>query len=320
MPLSSDSLFHYTYGGMPILTKILSEGFKVSYSFEYPLTYYSNRGPSNSLCVIKPSYFNNDGNAGLNYLYIPMVSFCDIPISNIKAHLDNYGYKDGSIVRAYAIGLTKSWGLKFDLNQVLYVIPGSSIAKNFSRLYKRNDTFYKDTDQAKINTGQYGIEQYVPPVHYKLKDGLVNDNKGNLYPYESLFLKPICEIKKDGPDDPLKKTLFIDEKEWRYVPENACILSGYKFLSTSHNQTYYRSIAENTERAISEVGDGYDRLTFEIDDITHIVVGLDNEIPEIQKHLKLEFKDKRGVSDDELYLLYSKVTSYETLKRDFFSH
>lgn len=50
-----------------------------------------------------------------NICYIPMVCFCDISLSNIKTHMENYG--------EYGIVMKKEWGIKNKLQPVMYINP-----------------------------------------------------------------------------------------------------------------------------------------------------------------------------------------------------
>jgi hypothetical protein len=43
---------------------------------------------------------------------IPMVCFCDLPLSLIKKHVEEYG--------GYGIGLNKTWGVKNGVAPVIY--------------------------------------------------------------------------------------------------------------------------------------------------------------------------------------------------------
>src|SRR5687768_12579934 len=52
-------------------------------------------------------------------LAVPMVCFCDLPLSQIGFHLSVYG--------DYGIGMTKSWGQKNGITPVLYVHDKSSL-------------------------------------------------------------------------------------------------------------------------------------------------------------------------------------------------
>ena len=85
MPLSSNSIFHFTKEKAS-LKGILEDNFKIHY-----------RGESVTLGDQRRVF------------YVPMVSFCDIPLSEIKKHIANYG--------AYGIGLTKEWAMRNGLIQ-----------------------------------------------------------------------------------------------------------------------------------------------------------------------------------------------------------
>ena len=88
MVLSSQSLFHFT--SFDNLISILnSKCFRVKYSIE-TFEFYD-----------------------VTSFYIPMVCFCDIPLTMTNEHIEDY---DG-----YAIGLKKDWAIGHGLNPVFYI-------------------------------------------------------------------------------------------------------------------------------------------------------------------------------------------------------
>ena len=80
MPLSTNTLFHFT-NSIDVLFNILEEGFWPRYSKE-----------------------TGWGEEGKVQFAIPMVSFCNIPLSQIGEHINYYG--------SYGIGLSMSWIVK----------------------------------------------------------------------------------------------------------------------------------------------------------------------------------------------------------------
>jgi hypothetical protein len=112
---------------------------------------------------------------------IPMLSFCDIPLSQTGRHLSVYG--------AYGIGMTKSWGMQNGISPVLYTYPGSLPMKRFKRLMK-----------------MLGGAPTSPDQPFRLAHDFVS------------FLKPY-EGELYRTSGTLENVRFYDEREWRFLPE-----------------------------------------------------------------------------------------------------
>jgi hypothetical protein len=159
-PLSANTLFHFT-DHIDKLEGILKNEFYPNYSLE-----------------------NWDTIVGNNFaIEIPMVCFCDIPLSQINRHIKRYG--------SYAIGLTKEWGMKKGITPVLYVHKNSATLKNFFKLLKdayENNTLEKDERLRVLLT-------YIKP-------------------YKGTLIR-----RKEKEKILINDVTFYDEREWRYVPD-----------------------------------------------------------------------------------------------------
>jgi hypothetical protein len=139
----------------------------------------------------------NDGE--LIKWYVPMICFCDIPLSQINNHILEYG--------KYAIGLSKEWGINEGISPILYYHKNSLIFKSITSIKNEIAKFEKEPESNKII---------------------------NYYIYQRLFLKQYEEpvVCRD-------KTIPIrryDEREWRYIPApeklfapTQLVLTEYKF-------------------------------------------------------------------------------------------
>lgn len=158
MAISTNSVIHYTES-LDNIKGILKEGFKVKYCSEALFT---------------------KGNVTFSGAYA-MVSFCDIPLSETKKHVESYGY--------YGIGLSKNWAKTKGLNPVLYIDNESNIGKRL-------------LDQA----------QRIVDAKAKL-DTIWKEDFVDLMCYTKNYSGKLI---RGG--NTIENYKFYDEREWRFVP------------------------------------------------------------------------------------------------------
>lgn len=162
--ISSNTLFHFTKNEENIIS-ILKEGFKPHLCKE-DLNFVLQDNPT-------------EEEAEELQLAIPMVCFCDIPLSQSKNHLSTYG--------PYGIGLSKEWGERNKICPVLYAHKKSEITFAVLRMLTRLLT---DIDN-KLWDDIYWMYCFTKPYKGKLR----RENEITISNYR-----------------------FYDEREWRYVP------------------------------------------------------------------------------------------------------
>ncbi|MGK0256413.1 MAG: hypothetical protein ACI81I_001030 [Arcobacteraceae bacterium] len=175
MGLSSNSIIHFT-NKKEYLQGILENNFQLSYCKEE--FHYKDK------CVP---------------FYVPMVSFCDIPLSEMKNHIDSYG--------SYGIGLSKEWANRHKLNPVLYISKNSSLSNSYDTIFKKYIM-----DAAKTMS-------------------TLDDNEKSLVDilrYMKLYQNKLVRANGETIDN----YRFSDEREWRYVLDYN---KGVKFLIGANN-------------------------------------------------------------------------------------
>lgn len=158
MPLSANTLIHFT-ANKDYLRQILEENFRISFCKETVL-------------------FKDSA----TIFYAPMVSFCDIPLSEVKEHISKYGN--------YGIGFTKQWGAKRGLNPVLYLAQNSMLSVSYEDAFNH---FIGDTHIVDLTKEQKAL---VDVIRYCKNYEADLTRKGKVIP----------------------DYRFSDEREWRYVP------------------------------------------------------------------------------------------------------
>jgi hypothetical protein len=157
MAISTNSIIHYT-SSYKALTSILKEGFGIKY------------------CLERLKLHDDLSSAAH-----PMVSFCDIPLSDSKQHFAAYG--------RYGIGLSKAWAIANGVNPVIYIDHNSLFAKSIQELILERRKGNSNLT-AKQKTEILRIKSYA-----KNYSGLLNRKSIKNPEYR-----------------------FYDEREWRLVP------------------------------------------------------------------------------------------------------
>lgn len=290
----TSTLFHYTKTASTLLS-ILQEGFRFSYCLE---EYHLLR----------------QGNIG-----IPMISFCDIPINDSVEHSKKYGY--------YALGLTKD--ALFECEEILrrispvhYYISPDSIKPVFQEFENIRHM------QKEMTSGKFSLEmkeqiKAMETGEYARIDGIPNEliQEGlrckkhiqqNLVAtcFAIGLLKPYISYSKKQH----KYHSNYDECEWRIIePEIWDMDEGTKFSWLWSEQEYETWRGKGAKPFINDAG-----VIFTVDCISFIIVKTEKEIPSFIKRLgKLNTLCGETLTQEQKNLLFSKVISFERIKRDF---
>lgn len=298
--INASSLFHFTRN-FDILKKILENGLRISYSMEYSPKEVV-RAYLSPLCPEDIAFDEIEGN-----VIIPMISFCDIPLTRTLKHRFCYG--------SYVIGLNKKAIItKYEkiINPVIYT--HSPNLSDFIRLlgiqYSQNENeilkyvFSKAKEYSTLSLERF--EKDRNKINEKAKPFL--DTKFLLGFFIGL-IKPVSYGKK----------CYYDEREWRlFYPDNVYEQLSWKW-SISKREFELKKESWNDELNFNQ--DFFIQIPEEEVDkyITHIIVKKEEDTDEIirfilenDKLFGCDWKNKYS-----RYKLISKVMSMERIERDF---
>jgi len=252
--LYPSTLFHFTKKDG--FLNILKETFKISYARE------AIKSPKNE-----------------RKYAVPMVSFCDIKLSEIKYFIEK-GYGN------YGIGLTKEWANKNGLTPVMYINRHSDIADN---LIEGLNSMYAHISKL---SNKSELNRMAKSYHNIL----------NLYRYVKNYEGELIrdELLVDS------NYRFADEREWRYVPSLE-IPYIEPFVAISNIKT--KSQKELYNQKVSHL-----KLSFEPEDIKYLFVENEDDIIELINHLDYAKSRYDSVTRKRLV---SRILTVEQIKNDF---
>jgi len=234
MGLSSNTLIHFT-NNLSNLKGILQDDFRIRYCYEEIKSEIRTRK-----------------------LLVPMVSFCDIPFSQILDHTKKYG--------KYGIGLSKKWAEKSGLNPVLYLEQKSNLSGNI--LQHLSHLLKEFNNNKKLN--EFTIEER------------------RSYDFLRYLKNYQADLTRLGKT--IKGYRFSDEREWRFVPNPEEDHQIYVSLTNKNEATIKKWKKDFNER-IENI-----RLNFEPNDINYIIIKSEKERDGIIKYIE-NVKGKFSLND-----------------------
>lgn len=279
MQKSSNSLLHFT-NNIDILTNILKSKFYGSYCKEH--------------FVFKELEYT---------LYVPKISFCDIPEETIFKYT-HYG--------KYCIGLSKDWGKMKRLNPVLYIEKNSIIAESFIKSFHAVDEgihlvnnsildlktyfeFIKSNSNLSEDEKQFGYKR-VSSVLDQVEALSKVVTFGQYMPYHVKHYEDKLITKAQEYDH----YRFYDEREWCYVPDE--LQKSNELYKNKIQYELWRN--ENRDKKLLDNVS----LEFNFSDITHLFV--ENEEDKIKLIQEIDTISDDKISLDERHRLINLIAIF----------
>lgn len=315
-PISPTSLFHFT-SSFDTLLKIIKNGFRYSYAFErFSGDVLNDRIYDGVLPIDQRKQLENCGIA------IPMVSFCDIPITRTLPHAEKYG--------KYFIGLDKgllSYMLNPIFNPVIYGISNNLVdaISFFSKIRKQSNIRLHNLYQSLHNElesianscdfTKLSKDEVMDKMPSQLKDEIDTGIDGRFFSDFLLALyKPV-----QGKDVYGNECYFYDEREWRAIAmdgedENIPWIKGCSAKE-------YLNKKDSWNDGLSLLDNAYIKLLPNIlNHISHIGVAFEGEVEPLANFIANDADKLFGcedISNSSRLELISKITSFERIENDY---
>lgn len=272
----TSSLFHYTKS-IDILHLILNEGLIPNYCYE-DLSYKGN--PTRGIGV-------------------PMISFCDIPLSQTNLFVKRYG--------KYAIGLNKEWAKNKRINPILYAEDENilislafqkSIESNFENQLK-----------------EYGGDRWQVPFD------LTPGSKPQLATFFNLISSHSANqsihgmVKKYNGEYNGTVQINYEENEWRYLVEDT---DNTPWFWNKKEYDKWRGDRKTTPKPNPSENLIKKKLHFKANDVAFIIVSKEEEISHMVNHIsKMSNIANAEITEEDKLMLYTRIISLERIQKDF---
>ncbi|MBK6932270.1 MAG: hypothetical protein IPH12_15970 [Saprospirales bacterium] len=270
--ISSNSLFHFT-SKLKYLKAILQEGFCPRYCLENFDTFKFLSGEDSM------------------EMAVPMVCFCDIPLSKVKTHVQMYG--------SYGVGLSKSWGNQAGISPLFYISPESATTNS---IYS--------TIVYLLNNSRFGWDETLDRQYDRLLR-LIRFTK----PYEGRFFRRGKFLKSP--------VTFYNEREWRYIPDITNRSSQILLTSLKpwlDKETFLKMHREKDPegtpliQTLNRELQLYFPLMFDVSAVRYLILKTESEVSQLIRALK---RQKTLFKPEEIDLIASRIITKRQIFEDF---
>lgn len=293
--ISANTLFHFT-STLDVLLKVLETGFRPSYSCE----------------------FGKATNGRVKESNIPMVCFCDLPLSTIEKHSSGYNWEYKGKPQhfkgygKYGIGLSKDWGRRAQLNPVTYITNESQYLDWAIGLNSISSGIVKDTETWKT------IDKVSPNQLTNRKKISDRQNASDSIKGKSFVMKQMAYSLFNFMK--LYQNLqtgqrYYDEREWRFVPPIVGMTGAESHFFPALITSDFTDIEVEKNKFQDKLNnDIRNRLAFDANDIKYIIINKDDDIKaliELMEGLPTKYKKT------EIKRLTSRILTSEQIHEDF---
>lgn len=314
---NSNSLFHFT-SKISVFKKILKNGLRYSFAFEaFPESIINNVVFSGfSSATIEDVESLEQGFA------MPMISFCDIPLTRVNSHSKRYG--------KYAIGISKDFLCdiyKDFINPVFYA-DSPSIYESINTLSLAHGIALRSLLSQLINNDDEDVKKM---CEYLIKNSPKAKEQTKLLPLElqnllnttidlNFAINVIVSLLKPtyGVNIENKKQCFYDEREWRAVMPNYPDSPFEKQWCISREE--FKSMRDKLNNRLNQEENAFITIPSHwFNQINHIIVPKEKDIVGITDFIcssKTLFGQDDFVEEEKLHLI-TKITSFERIADDY---
>lgn len=288
---NSETLFHFTKH-KDVFQSILRKGLRYSFAYEeFPSCIVNNI----VCCGMSDTIVDENSMAGMA---IPMISFCDIPLTRVDNHSNRYG--------KYAIGIDKSFlsYLYGDFINPVFYIDSKSVQQSIAHLTKAQGVAAKSYIIQSESPNDMNIKAEALDYITKFRESI----------YQILSIcKPTFGVNVEG-----EKQCFYEEREWRAIYPNLCGTSFEWQIGCTRSE--FKEMKELLNNALDSESEAFVTLPTDfLNYINHIIVPKEDDIPEILEYILNSdcIMGHKKIDMNQRLLLLSKLTSYERITSDY---